>query len=210
MAVGNRERSGSFYTVAHGKIIKSLGKEPPSDMEDVVERVNKNGVKVYELHYDYIRGKIIDAEMELPPEEHPDYGKRMVLTILDAEGNTQKLNISFDSSYGRGFLMPLDNVKLEDPIEIEPYQYIDKKTGKEKTGLGVYQYGKQLDWAMGTKDNPGGVPRLEEVVYKGKKSWDNTKQLAFLEKYFDGFVSQLKALNADVDAEPVEDDAPPF
>lgn len=181
---GKRERVGHYFNVTMGKIVKSLGKEEPAEMEGVTKRVNKNGDTVYELQMDYLRGFIVGASLELPPDEHPEYGKTMQFKVEAENGAQCILQVPFDSAYGRGFLYASPGIKLESPVEFEPYQYFSKKKGREATGMSILQHGTQLPWMYGTKANPGGVPPLEKVTFKGKETWDNTKQLAFLEKKF--------------------------
>ncbi|EAR14047.1 hypothetical protein RB2501_01435 [Robiginitalea biformata HTCC2501] len=172
-----------------GKVVKSLGKEEPAEMEGVTTRINKNGDRVYELQLDYLRGFIKGADLKLPPDEHPEYGKTMEFRIEAENGAQCVLQVPFDSAYGRGFLYAAPGIELDSPVEFEPYQYFSKKKGRDATGLSIIQHGEQLPWAYGTKKNPGGVPPLEKVTFKGKETWDNTKQLAFLEKKFLEFCS---------------------
>lgn len=194
---GNRKRIRNYFQVSMGKVIKSLGKEEPADMEGVTSRVNKRGDKVYEIHSDFIRGFITNASMQLPPEEHPEYGKTMIFEITGEDGGKHILQVPFDSAYARGFLYSEPNIELDSPVEFEPYQYFSKKKSRDATGLSIYQHGEKLDWAYGTKANPGGVPPLEKTVYKGQEVWDNTKQLKFLEGRFAEFCARFDTDGAD-------------
>lgn len=192
---GTRNRVSNYYNVNLGKISKDLGKTEPEDMTGVTKRINKNGEAVYEIVSDYIAGKIVAAEMKAPPEGKEDFGSQMALTLEAESGTKAVVNCKFDSAYGRGFMFAIPNADLTKVIELEPYQYFSKKKGKDVSGLSVFQNGKQLDWAYGTRDKTGGMPELVEVVFKGKKTWDNTDQLAFLEKKFAEFTAQIAALN---------------
>ena len=202
--VGKRDRVSNYYSVKNGKVVLSLGKEEPQVMEGVQMRVNKNGETVYEIVNDYIAGHIVDLDLQQPPEDKPDY-KELMLITMESDGTKAIVQIPFDSAYGRGFLNSASGIDFSDPVELEPYKYTDKKAGREKMGCGVIQYGKQLPWTMGTRDNPGGVPELEEVEFKGKKAWDNTKQLAFYHEFYE----ELKAKVAEAaGAEIAEEEEP--
>ena len=182
--VGKRDRVSNYFSVKNGKVVLSLGKEEPQVMDGVSKRVNKNGDAVYEIVNDYIAGRIVDLDLQEPPKDKPDY-KELMLITMEADGVKAIVQIPFDSAYGRGFLNSAEGIDFSDPVELEPYKYTDKKAGREKMGCSVVQYGKQLPWTMGTKATPGGVPQLEEVEFKGKKAWDNTKQLAFYHDFYD-------------------------
>lgn len=188
---GKRNRVSNYYSTSQGKIVKSLGKVEPDNMEGVTSRVNKNGETVYEILSDYITGHITGAEFKLPPEDKPDWGSQMVLELTGEDGEKAKVNIPFDSAYGRGFLYVSPNIDLSLEVEIEPYKYFSKKKGKDILGLNIFQSGKKLDWAFGTKANTGGMPPLEKVKHKGKDTWDNTKQLEFLRQKFEEFAYTL-------------------
>lgn len=188
---GTRSRVSNYFNVNLGKISKDLGKTEPENMEGVTKRVNKNGETVYEIVSGYIAGKIVAAEMKAPPEGKEDFGSQMAITLEGETGERAVLNIKFDSAYGRGFLFALPNVDLSEAVELEPYQYFSKKKGKEVSGLSIFQGGAQLDWAYGTREKTGGMPPLKEVVFKGKKTWDNTEQIEFLEAKFAEFAAEV-------------------
>ena len=205
--VGKRDRVSNYYSVKNGKVVKNLGKVEPEVMDGVTKRVNKNGETVYEIVSDYIRGKVVDLGLQAPPEDKPDYKELMVITMQGLGGTKAVVQVPFDSAYGRGFLLSADNIDFSQEIELEPYKYTDKKSGKDKMGLSVFQHGEKLDWAFGTKKNPGDVPALEETVYKGKKAWDNTKQLEWFHKYYEELGNRIKALTGDEEVPMgIEDD----
>lgn len=188
--VGNRDRVSNYYSVTAGKVVKSLGKVKPENMEGVTERTTDDGPR-YEIQSDYIAAHITGARLKDPPEGKSDWGKQVELSLI-AGGQKAILNIKFDSSYGRGFMFPLPNVDLSLPVEIEPYAYTSKD-GKDKRGLSIIQDGQKIDWAYGTKDNPDGMPPLKQVKFKGETRWDNTDQMAYLEKRFNDWAAQFES-----------------
>jgi len=181
--VGKRDRVSNYYAVSNGKVVKSFGKKAPENMEGVIKRTNKNGDTVYEIISDYIRGYIVAMSIQAPPDEHPDWSEQMEITLSAGAGKAI-LKIPFDSAYGRGFLNSCEGIDLNHEVELEPYKYFSKNKGKDVMGLNIYQHGKQLPWTMGTKATPGDVPKLEETTFKGKKAWDNSKQLAFYKELY--------------------------
>lgn len=56
--------------------------------------------------------------------------------------------------------------------------------GKNKSSLFVNQDGKALKHAF-TRDNPNGMPDMEQVLVNGQNVWDDTKRLAFLQNMVD-------------------------
>lgn len=193
---GTRNRVGSYYNVSMGKIVKPLGKEAPENMEGVTERVNAKGVTVYEIHSDYIVGKLVGLELRQPDEGKEEFGAELFLTLKHSSGKMAILRMKWDSAYGRCFMLTIPNIDLSREFELEPYQYLNQKKGKKVSGLNLFQDGEQKEWAYGTKANPGGMPQLKEITYKGKKTWDNTEQLAFLEGKLKELIQEVKDLNA--------------
>ena len=183
--VGNEQRSNNFYSVSNGKITRSFGKTKPEGIDKIVSRVNKNGDTVYELHYDFIEGRIIDARIE----SHESYGKFINLKLTDGK-ETVSLSMGFDSSYGRHFIFRIPNFDLRSSVKIKPYSFNDD-TGKTRIGLVIYQNGLKIPSAY-TKDEPNGLPQLKQVTFNGELKWDSTEQLAFLNERFEGF---SKAVN---------------
>lgn len=177
-----------YYQVAFGKIIKSLGDTEPQNMDGVTKRFSQKANKhLYEIRADFIAGHIVAARMKDPPEDKKEFGKKMALTLMYGNGHRCVLEIKFDSAYGRGFLFALPNLDLSQAVEIEPYAFTPQGSDKEKMGLMLFQNGKKLDWAYGTKDKPGDMPKLKKTKFKGQEVWDNSEQLAYLEKQFLAF-----------------------
>ncbi len=51
--------------------------------------------------------------------------------------------------------------------------------GKNKSSLFINQEGVPIKHAF-TRDNPNGMPDMEQVTVKGQQVWDDTKRLEFL------------------------------
>lgn len=197
--VGNEDKVSNYYSVSNGQIIRSYGGTKPENVE-TTERVNKNGNTVYEQLYDFIQGKIVDAKLN----SHEEYGDSIILTLVSGSQKAN-LQIKFDSAYGRSFMYKLPNLKLENEVKIVPYSFVDKETGKTRLGLTIYDPLEKVPNYY-TKDEPNGMPQLKKVKFKGKDTWDNTDQIAFLKERFAEFFSSL----SEVDSGDETEDQDPF
>ena len=194
--LGHEQKSNNYYNVAGGKIVRSFGKTKPEGIE-TQSRVNKNGETVYELIYDFIEGRIAEAKIE----SSENFGDFIKLKITDGK-EVVSLSIGFKSSYGRHFIFRIPNFDFRSAIKIKPYSFIDD-TGKTRIGLVIYQNGQKIASAH-TKDDPNGLPQLEQVTFNGETKWDATKQLAFLRERFDDFSTAVseheKTLTSEIQA----------
>lgn len=106
------------------------------------------------------------------------FGKELHLGITD-NGDEFLLQMKFDSGYARGFMMAIKNADLKSPMVLTPKHEV--VNDKQKSTLFVNQFGKGLKWFW-NKDNQGDLPPMTSREWKGKIEWDNTAQLAYLEK----------------------------
>lgn len=168
MGAGNSSHA-AFYSISNGKICRQFN-SPDSETK---ERVNKNGKTVFEKFYDFIDGKIIDIGTK-----DSDYGRFWVVTLEDEEGQ-YILQMPFSSGYSGAFLKTLPNVDLEHKVKLIPK--LTTEGDKKKTTLFVNQHGKALKHYF-TKDEPNGLPQLEQKKIKGKIVFDDSELMDFLEK----------------------------
>lgn len=164
------ESNAIFLTIANGKISRKVSQ--PTDIS--VERVNKQGKTVHEEFYKAWKGKITDIRVK----DHPDYGKFWNVTLTDEDGEAV-LQMNYSSGYSAAFLKTLPNVDLNSDVTITPKLTIEGD--KKKTSLFVTQHGEALKWAF-TKDNPNGLPELEQKKVKGKMVYDDSEIMEFLER----------------------------
>lgn len=168
MAVGNSSNA-IYYSIADGKICRQF-KEATANSKS---RVNKNAKTVHEEFYDYVDGLIT----EINTKEN-DFGKFWMITLMDGD-QTQILQMNYSSGYSNAFLKCLPNVDLKAKVKIIPSQ---KQEGdKKKTSIFITQHGKPVKWFF-TKDNPNGLPQLQQIKVKGKITWDDSDCMEFLEK----------------------------
>lgn len=192
MAVGNSSHA-TYYNISNGKVCRSLQSASPTS----ITRENKNGRTVHEEFYDYIEGKIVDIQTR-----ENDYGKNWLVTLDDGSGRFV-LQMPYSGGYSGAFLKTLPNVDLDQPVKLTPKLTIEGE--KKKTVLFVNQGGKALKFAY-SKDNPNGLPQLEQKKVKGKMVWDDSEMMSFLEDMVkNDILPQLKGSGNNA-SEPIDSD----
>lgn len=168
MGAGNNTNA-TYYSIGDGKICRQFN----SPDNETKERVNKNGKVVHEKFYDFLEGKIVDIGTK-----DSDFGRSWLITLEDEEGR-YILQMPYSSGYSSAFLKILPNVDLTHKVKITPKLTMDGT--KKKTSLFINQRGQALKHAF-TKDNPNGLPELEQKKVKGKVVYDDSDIMEFLEK----------------------------
>lgn len=168
MGFANRE-GGKYFNIMDGKFTIRVQEGTPG----AVARVNKKGVTVHEVHHDSFEAKLVDIRTKDSP-----YGKNWEFDFQDG-GEIYTLQLSFSNSYATAFLKILPNIDLTKPMKLQPSAKKDAD-GKTKSSLFVSQDGVTLKHAY-TKDNPNGLPNMEQIMVKGVPTWDDTKRLEFLQ-----------------------------
>ena len=161
-------QAGQYITILGGKLCQRV----PKGTEGAVERINKIGNVVYEKFYDSFTGKLIDIKTQ-----EGTYGKTWNFVFKDKE-EPYTLQLSYSNSFSTNFLKMLPNIDLSKEMKIAPS--VKNVDGKDKSSLFVNQDGKSLKHAY-SKDNPNGLPPMEQVTVKGVLVWDDTKRLEFLD-----------------------------
>lgn len=141
-----------------------------------VTRVNKKNVTVHELFYDSFTGKLLSIRKRESP-----YGPQWEFDFKDNE-DVYTLQLSYSNSYAKNFLKILPNADSTQEMKVQPSEKI--VDGKAKSSLFVSQNGVTLKHAY-TKDNPNGLPPMEQIMVKGVPTWDDTKALVFLQEMLD-------------------------
>jgi hypothetical protein len=138
---------------------------------DSVKRTNKLGKVVSEKYYDSFTAKLVDIKVT-----DGAYGKSWNFLFKD-KADIYTLQLSYSNSYATAFLKMLPNIDLTKEMKISPSQ--KEVDGKTKSSLFINQGGATLKHAY-TRENPNGLPDMEQVIVKGQKQWDDTKRLEFL------------------------------
>jgi len=167
MGVGNSNHS-AYYNISNGKVCRQFNS--PTDTSK--ERVNKTGKTVHEEFFDFMEGRIVDIDTK-----DSEYGKSWLVTLEDEDGR-YILQMPYSSGYSSAFLKTLPNVDLTEPVKLVPKLTIEGD--KKKTTLFINQGGVGLKHFY-TKDNPNGIPQLQQVKIKGKMTYDDSEIMEFLE-----------------------------
>lgn len=192
---------GNFITILGGKFCQRV-KEGTAG---AVQRTNKLGNTVYEKFYDSFTGKLVNIKTQDGP-----YGKNWVFSFKDS-ADVYHLQLSYSNSFATAFLKILPNVDLSKEMKVSPS--VKEVDGKNKSTLFINQGGQPIKHAF-TKDNPNGLPNMEQVTVKGQPVWDDTKRIAFLHEMVNTTIlPKLQAING-VTTEPASEgfgdfDTPP-
>jgi len=163
--MGLQNSSNRIYlSVADGKIIQRVKEGTPN----AIQRTTKNGKVVHEIKFGSLSGFLSGVSIK-----ENEFGKDWIFEIED-EGQVYALQMMYNSRYATTFLNALLNpdVNLSLPITITPWS--KEVDGKAKTATYLKQGEEDIKWYF-TKDNPNGMPPLEQVEFKGKLQWDDFK-----------------------------------
>ncbi len=167
MGLANRE-GGKYITIMGGKFVVRVAE----GTQGAVARVNKVGKTVHEVSYDSFTGKLINIR-----KRDSAYGPQFEFDFRDG-GDVYTLQLSASSSPATNILKILPNADLTKEMKVQPAEKVGED-GKKKSSIFISQDGITLKHKY-TKDNPNGMPQMEEIVVKGQKVWDDTKRLEFL------------------------------
>ena len=167
MGLSNRT-GGKYITILNGKFCMRVDEKTVG----ATSRVNKVGKTVHELFYDSFTGRLVDIKTQ----DGSAYGKTWIFDFQDKE-DVYHLQLSYSNSYATAFLKMLPNIDLTKEMQVTPS--LKEVDGRNQSSLFVNQDGKPVKHAY-TKDNPNGLPPMEEITVKGQKIWDDTKRLEFL------------------------------
>jgi hypothetical protein len=168
MGLGTKE-NGKFISIVGGRFCIRV----QEGSEGAVSRVNKLGKTVHEKYYDNFTGKLVGIKTT-----EGAYGKQWVFSFQDS-GEVYNLQLGYTNSFAKNIIKMLPNADLTKEMKIQPQT--KEVDGKNKSSVFINQDGKSLKHAY-TKDNQNGLPPMVEITVKGVKVWDDTDQMAFLEK----------------------------
>lgn len=153
MPAGKNSSGGvKFANISRGRILISRGKDQPKD------------------EVDFIEGALTDISIDQDTYQNDTFD-RLALTIDDGQ-DRYILQMRLDSGYGRAVASALPNADFSKWIKFTP-TYKD-----DKAGMFLNHGRTPIKWLY-TREHPNGLPPLKEVIFKGKKSYDNTEQVAF-------------------------------
>ena len=131
---------------------------------------------MHEKFYDSFTGKLVDIKTQ-----EGTYGKTWNFMFKDKE-DIYTLQLSYSNSFSTAILKMLPNIDLTKEMKVSPS--VKEVDGKNKSSLFINQDGKALKHAF-TRDNPNGMPDMEQVTVNGSQVWDDTKRLVFLQNMVD-------------------------
>lgn len=168
MGFQNKQK-GSYFTILDGKFSIKVDQ----GTEGAVTRENKEGNIVHEIYHDSFEGFLTKIDTK-----DGSYGKSWIFTFCDDLGKFYNLQLNYSNSFAVAFLKMLPNIDLSKKMELAPSsKMVD---GKKVNSLFVKQGGVNIKHAY-TRENPNGMPDLEQKTVKGQKVWDDTDRLIFLE-----------------------------
>jgi hypothetical protein len=178
-----KQTNAIYLTIAEGKICRRVQTKTPES----IERLTKDNKLVYEEFYKGWNGTITDIKTR-----ENDYGKNWMIHLIDENGE-YILQLPYSSGYSASFLKALPNLDPMQPVTITPSLKIEGD--KKRTSLFLNQNGTALKWAY-TKENPNGLPQLQQIKVKGKTTWDDSEIMEFLENMVNNeFLPKLKGNN---------------
>lgn len=166
MGLEQRE-SGNWITIYQGKFTKRV----PEGTAGATQRTNKLGTVVWEKYYDSFTGKLLNIRTQ-----EGVYGKQWIFDFKDS-AEVYHLQLPYSNSFASTFLKILPNVDLTKEMKLTAQ--MKEVDGKVKSSLFVNQDGAALKHAF-TRENPNGLPPMEQITIKGNQQWDDTAQLEFL------------------------------
>lgn len=178
-------QTGNFITILGGKLCQRVSE----DTVGAVKRTNKLGNVVYEKFYDSFTGKLIDIKVQ-----DGTYGKTWNFVFKDKE-EPYTLQLSYSNSFSTALLKMLPNIDLTKEMKISPS--VKEIDGVNRSSLFINQDGKAMKHAY-SRENPNGMPDMEQVTVKGVLIWDDTKRLEFLDKMVhETILPKLRAINGE-------------
>jgi hypothetical protein len=178
-------QTGNFITILGGKLCQRVSE----DTIGAVKRTNKLGNVVYEKFYDSFTGKLIDIKVQ-----DGTYGKTWNFVFKDKE-EPYTLQLSYSNSFSTALLKMLPNIDLTKEMKISPS--VKEIDGVNRSSLFINQDGKAMKHAY-SRENPNGMPDMEQVTVKGVLVWDDTKRLEFLDKMVhETIIPKLRAINGE-------------
>lgn len=170
MGLDNRQE-GKFINIYKGKFSQRVQEGTPGAQSRILEKGKNAGNPVFEKFYDSFTGKLVDIKMQ-----DGEYGKSWIFSFKD-QGEVYNLQLSYSNSFATALLKMLPNVDLSQEFKVSPST--KEVDGKNKSSLFINQNGVPVKHAY-TRENPNGMPDMEQVTVKGQLVWDDTKRLEFL------------------------------
>lgn len=166
----DRKPLKNYFNIVEGKLTIRVPEGTPS----AITRTNKIGKVVHEVKHDSFTGKIDSITTSDSP-----YGKNWEIDFKAHDESIWTLQLGYSSSFAKALLKKLPNIDLSSEVTISPFS--GEIDGKKISTITVYQDGVKIE-PFYNKETPNGLPQMELITVKGVETWDDTKQLKFLEE----------------------------
>lgn len=160
----------NYFNIVEGKLTIRV----PEGTPNALTRVNKIGKTVHEVKHDSFTGKIASITTSVSP-----YGKNWEIDFKANDESIWTLQLGYSSSFAKALLKKLPNINLDQEMTVSPFS--GEIDNKKISTITVYQNGTKVE-PFYNKENPNGLPQMELITVKGVETWDDTKQLQFLEE----------------------------
>lgn len=179
------ENPVKYWSFSRGQFVRRVDENTKGAEPRVLEMGPNEGKTVYEVSVDQVTGQLIDCKIK-----DGNYGKsfQVIIDVTEDENNPEFYAIDFKfNSSGKSLLKRLPNIDLTQDVALVCYSIDDvNKKGEPVKNFYAVPYQGEISKAgkvlpAYTKDEPNGFPPMEEKKVKGKKVWDDTEQIEFLE-----------------------------
>lgn len=185
-----KNNSATFLSIGDGKITKRV----PQPTANSISRLTKQGKQVHEEIYDGVSGLVLDIKIH----EHKEFGKFWNVILKD-DDQVYTLQMNYSGGYASAFLKTLPNVNIFEAIRLVPKMEIQGE--KKRVTLFVTQNGVPLKHYY-TRDNPNGLPQMQQIKVKGKLAWDDSDMMEFLENMVNSTIlPKIKGSTVEIDDE---------
>jgi hypothetical protein len=184
--MGFKKSDGSkktFANVADGKF-KVKAKE---GAEGAIERVNKEGNKVWEYLYPELEGYITNIEKKSFTYQG-NVIDQLAITVDDGE-ELYEVQCVLGSSPCQSFLARAENIDFTQPVTLSAFEYTTIANGDERTSTYLIpkQNGEKMPSVYGREEDGCAKqwPPLVEVTINKKKAWDKSDRIDEFERVID-------------------------
>lgn len=180
----NNEQSNTKYlAMSNGNFVKRVKEPTPaSKPRKLTKGVNK-GKEVHEEHFTEFTGQLISITAEHHEQFGASWAFKFDVTVDEEEFLILKL--PYSSGYSNNILTRLPNIKsFDNDLTMSGYCFRPADKDKDVMGISMKEWrGETAEKIIPlyTKDTPNGIPEMKQVVVSGKKVWDDTERMEFLE-----------------------------
>lgn len=143
-----------YYSIFQGKFARRVDKGTEGAVTRTTTPKKGTGKEVHELHFESLSGKIKSIEIE-----QTDFGKQYKVSMSDV-GDEMVISLAVDSNFGDSFMSKILNVNFSQDVELKPYSFTTKDTGKKREGINIFQNNEKVAYFF-TKEEPKGKPQPE-------------------------------------------------